>query len=315
MKLNENIVNTFNNFLKIKNPLRPTKTSIVRYDFLFKYFIQNKTMTVRHYQLCSTHISKDLGVSVTVVRKWIRKLQELKIITCTNPNYKINHRSKEYFFTDFGRELVNEFNGFKETEQKHILKKKYRDEKWSKFNKYCYDFSKCIYLTSSYLGCPDSLVKDIKERIPVEILEIPRENNINEAKFMDFFYAYNHVVKAHNYLGSNYKKLKKSEFVKLIEDNFGETDLTFNLGVVERFSNHITNSLKYNLRYVIEFIHYGKRDNPKETKRMRRTAKALKKLISMKKYDESKQQGYFVNYDNIINNRYLINWKCNEMVN
>ena len=131
MRLKKNIVNRFNSFLRIKDYKNPPKTKIKRYAFLLKYIVENKYLTVNNFQFCSTYISKELGVSVTIVRKWIKQLQESRILVCTNPKYKIGSRSKEYTLTDFGREIVNELNGYNKSSKKHQVKKEHRTKKWS----------------------------------------------------------------------------------------------------------------------------------------------------------------------------------------
>jgi hypothetical protein len=212
-----NIIEQFNQFLKIKNQNKVSKSASKRLEFLENEIIKNSLVTIKPYQFCTTRLAKKYGVHHSTVGKWLKSLVSCNILRLTNGKWHKGKFSKRYKLTFFGIDKVNLFNGYAEKFAKGLRKKVDRHKKLKNFDALTYTSSEVTFLATGWLGCPQQYMEMVKSKVPKYVLRAPREWNAKQAKHVDFFRAYNQVVKSNK----GYKKLKWSEW----EANFDEYEI------------------------------------------------------------------------------------------
>jgi predicted transcriptional regulator len=193
------LVKKFNDFYKIKNIDKVTKTAQKRYLFFQEQIINNRILTVKSYQFCTTKLAEKYGVHHSTVSKWLKSLVRLGILQNTCSKWMKGKFSKSYRLHIEARDEINEFNGYAQKFKKSWHKYKDRSKKLKEFDIFLYEFPQAVKLASGWLGCPKQFAEAIKKKIPQEVLEAPREHNIRQQKIHDFLKAYNYVAKTHKY--------------------------------------------------------------------------------------------------------------------
>ena len=298
MELDKNIVNDFNSFLGIKDISKPKKRSLARYEFL-DFILKQRIMTVRKYQLCSTFLAKKFSTTSKTIRSWIEKLERNKVLVCCNHNWKAGNRSKSYMFNIDILDIINKYNGFDKEFAKISKKKEIRKERWKDFDSLTYSNNNLLYVSSSYLGCWKSFTKDFTKKIQKHNLKSPREANIYQPRFMDFYVAFKYVTKNYNKINyTDYKFPTISEFRDYLSDIYGES--------IELDYSYIKKTWKYSpdvyssfcsLKTAIKTHFSGK----KKTERSIHIHNSLNRLQKMKVFDVTKTPNKkFVNMEQVM---------------
>lgn len=252
MELNLDVIETFNNFIRMKDVLKPSSASITRYQFFKDFLIDNRMITVKAFQLCTTRLAEKYEVHHSTVSKWLKKLVTLGILEVVNKKWLKNSFSKSYKIRKEYLDSINRLNGYAEEYSKNVKKKEFRSKKLDCFDPVTYSMKDAVKLASGWLGCPKQFVELIKEVIPDAVLKVPRENNIKERRYWDFFYAYNIVVGEND---KKYKKIKKKEWAEAFKElESEEVPLTYWYGKEFRSRIRIKEALhefKFILRHRI----------------------------------------------------------------
>jgi predicted transcriptional regulator len=214
IELNQDIVKEFQQFLKIKSHENPTKTALKRYNFLYNEIISNRYLTKKSYQFCTTKLATKYDSHHSTVGKWLKSLIRMGILKLTNGKWHKGEFSKRYTLQAGILEVINRFNGFNEKFKKAVKKKIDRSKKLRQFDAITYSMSNATFLATGWLGCPKQFADMIKKKVPKEVLQAPREWDIREPRFWDFFESYNSVAKNNK----GYKKIKSKEWLEWFSD-------------------------------------------------------------------------------------------------
>ena len=216
----EDIIEQFNSFLKIKNQKKISISAQRRLDFLKTEIIDNRYLTVKTYQFCTTKLGKKYNCHHSTVGKWLKTLVKLGYLRITNGKWHKGDFSKTYKLTEMGLDLVNKFNGYAKKFAKGLKKKADRRKKLKNFDALTYTSKEVTFLASGWLGCPDQYMSMVRAKMPDYVLRAPREWNATEPRHLDFLRAYNHVAKNNK----GYKTISKKAWLEEFRDLSPTTD-------------------------------------------------------------------------------------------
>ena len=206
-----------------------------RIKFLFFLAQKRSLFTKSGYQICTTKIAKDLEISSQTISNYIKKLEKLGFLICSNSKWKKGKRSKTYKINknsenlDFCN-LMNEFNGFfhihyHDKDAYKIYKEPYKQlliavEEEIKQTNIPSSQTQKVKFASRFKSSPRTFLRIMLTKFDQNFLSEARKENLLETQLSGYIQAFNYSCKA-NKLKNRIKLVKNKDMVIIaIKDEF-----------------------------------------------------------------------------------------------